>query len=156
MTQIPFPDYLIDKWVEKSDFWITNQKKSVSDWANCKQWVGKSPRGIRIVQEEEIAITATSRRTIGDGVLSTFWSCNNPFVEKQFVCEFLYSGFHPLLRLFAMFRYVFLCELQGPAWAVVSYSSRPQAGGIPQILIFKILRMTGWNSLYKTFQDLRI
>ena len=42
-----------------------------------------------------------------------------------------------------MFRYVFLCELRGPAWAIGSYSSGPLAGGTPQIIIFKTLRMTG-------------
>ena len=30
----------------------------------------------------------------------------------------------------------------------ISYSSGPPAGGTPQILIFKTLRMTGWKALY--------
>ena len=44
-----------------------------------------------------------------------------------------YSVFHPLVRHVLLY---FLCELQGPAWAIGTYSSSPQAGGIPQILIF--------------------
>ena len=35
-----------------------------------------------------------------------------------------------------MFGYVFLCELRGPAGAVVGYISGPPAEGFPQILIF--------------------
>ena len=34
------------------------------------------------------------------------------------------------IHLFAMFSYVFLCELPGHAWAVVSYSSSPTANTI--------------------------
>ena len=45
-----------------------------------------------------------------------------------------YSAFHPL-----MFHYVFLCQLQGPSWAVGSHSSSPPAGGNTQILILKTL-----------------
>ena len=41
------------------------------------------------------------------------------------------------IHLFVMFRYVFLCEVQVPAWAAGSYSSCPPAGGIAQILLFK-------------------
>ena len=52
------------------------------------------------------------------------------------------------IHSFAMFCYVFLCELRGPAWAVGSHSSSPPAGGIPQIIIFKTLWMTGWKALY--------
>ena len=38
--------------------------------------------------------------------------------------------------------------LPGPAWAVGSYSRGPPAGGTPQILISKILGMTGRIVLY--------
>ena len=44
---------------------------------------------------------------------------------------------------FAIFCYVFLWKLRGPAWVVGSCSSSPPAGVIPQIHIFKTLRMSG-------------
>ena len=53
------------------------------------------------------------------------------------------------IHSFAMFRYVFLCELQGSARAVGSYSSGSPARGNPQIIILKTLRMTWWIALYK-------
>ena len=59
---------------------------------------------------------------------------NNIITTSDIQC----SGFHPLarnvlLRLFAK-------KLQGPAWAVGSYSIGPPAKGSFQILIFKTLR----------------
>ena len=39
-------------------------------------------------------------------------------------------------------------EFPRPAWAVGSYSSGPPAGGTPQILVFKTLRMTSRPALY--------
>ena len=48
----------------------------------------------------------------------------------------------------AMFCYSCLLKLRGPAWAEGSYSRGPPAGGTPQILISKILGMTGRIVLY--------
>ena len=56
------------------------------------------------------------------------------------------------IHSFVMFCYVFLCHLWGPAWAVGSYNSRPPALVIPQILIFKTLRMTWTKSAEHTWK----
>ena len=46
------------------------------------------------------------------------------------------------------FRYVFQCELWGPAWAVGSYSISQSAGGTSQSIIFKTLRQIRRPALY--------
>ena len=53
-------------------------------------------------------------------------------------------------RLIVMFFQVLKTRIWGfhrPAWAVGSYSSGPPAGGTPQILVFKTLRMTSRPAL---------
>ena len=47
-----------------------------------------------------------------------------------------------------MFCYIFRGELQGPAWAVGSYSVSQSAGGIYHYIIFKTLRQTRRIALY--------
>ena len=50
----------------------------------------------------------------------------------------------------ARFCYVFPGELQGPAWAVGSYSISQSAGETYQNIIFKTLRQIGRPALYTT------
>ena len=53
-------------------------------------------------------------------------------------------GSTPLfIHSFAMFCYVFLCELRWPAWAVCSYSIGPPARGLSQKTFNKISRTSG-------------
>ena len=54
----------------------------------------------------------------------------------------------------ARFCYVFPCELQGPAWAVGSYSISQSAGGTSQNIIFKTLRQIGCPDLYQTAYEM--
>ena len=51
----------------------------------------------------------------------------------------------------ARFCYVFPCELQGPAWAVGSYSISQSTGGTSQNIIFKTLRQIGCPALYMLY-----
>ena len=48
------------------------------------------------------------------------------------------------------FCYVFPCELQGPAWAVGSYSISQSAGETSQNIIFKTLRQIGRPAIHET------
>ena len=60
------------------------------------------------------------------------------------------SVIHPLVHYVLLRQFAESCDLlQGPAWAVGSYSIGPPAKRISHNSIFKTLRMTGWIALYK-------
>ena len=62
------------------------------------------------------------------------------------ISEFVQRFSSTRLPCFVM---LFLCELEGPTWAVGRCSSGPPSGGIPQILIVKTLR-TAWPLIQRS------
>ena len=70
-------------------------------------------------------------------------ACEEDWMENNIFQPLLPSGCTLLgVPSFARFRRYEFGEFPGPAWAVGRYSSGPPAGGTPQILNDKTLRMT--------------